>query len=268
VARVLRPAYDRPVDRRRVVVSAIFYLGLAAVWLCMLFDVFHVLLPEEVATRIGYNSEGVVLAFVMAAWIQFALPRLTGTSRGAIIASAVAVGFLLLGLWLLNSDLSSDVKTLNETFIGVAIIICYIQWRRPLPPWLAPALTVAVLALMGLSIATDAGINFAETAGMCLLAPLAFDVVDKGILDRRATTSTGLRYTWYSVLIVLPVISSTLWHSEVFSPGSAAYRINNYEVRLQEAFVGIFLIELFLAVGLGRLGRRAGVSEETAPSHA
>lgn len=256
------PCDHRPMDRRRVVVSVVFYCGLTTVWLSILLDLFHRVLPSEIATRIGYNSEGVVLALVLGAWIQFVRPRLVGTQRGAVVALAVAAGFLLFGLWLLNTDQPTKLKTLNEAWFGVGILICYLQARRPLPPWLAPGLAVAVLGLIGVSIATELDINLAETAGMCLLAPIALDVVDKGILDPLAATSDRLRYAWYSVLIVVPIVSSSLWHSRVFSPDTVAYRVNNYEVRLQEAFVGMLLIELFFAVGLGRLGPR-----DDAPGH-
>ena len=73
------PCDHRPMDRRRVVVSVVFYCGLTTVWLSILLDLFHRVLPSEIATRIGYNSEGVVLALVLGAWIQFVRPRLVGT---------------------------------------------------------------------------------------------------------------------------------------------------------------------------------------------
>jgi hypothetical protein len=221
-------------------------------------------LPTQLATRIGYNSEGFLLALLLAAWIQFVRPRLVDTSPGWLVSTLVAVGCLVVGLFLLTTDLPSQYVTFNETFFGLGVLIVYVQARRPLPAWLAPALALTMLTIIGLSIATEVVINLAETFVMLLLAVVAFDLVDRGILDRQAHTSTGLRYGWYAVLILVPITFSTIWHSEALTPGGVAYRVVNYEVRTQEAFVGILLVSLFFAVGLGRTGRQSAAANATA----
>jgi hypothetical protein len=177
------------------------------------------------------------------------------------VSLLVAAGFLVVGFLLLTSDLPSIFVTLNETCFGLSPLIIYLQARRPLPDRLAATVAVTMLSIIALSIATDIVINLAETFVMLLLAPVAFDLVDRGILDRQARTSTGLRYGWYAVLILVPIAFSTIWHSEALTPGSLAFRIVNYEVRTQEAFVGILLTSLYFAVALGRTGRQAATAD-------
>jgi hypothetical protein len=249
--------------KRQLVVSTLYYVGLAGVLAFIWLDLFSRFLPAELATRIGYNSEGFMLALLLAAWIQFVRPRLAGTSRGWLVSLLVAAGFLVVGFLLLTSDLPSMFVTLNETCFGLSPLIIYLQARRPLPNGVAATVAVTMLSIIALSIATDIVINLAETFVMLLLAPVAFDLVDRGILDRHASTSSRLRYGWYAVLILVPITFSTIWHSDALDPG-LAYRIVNYEVRTQEAFVGILLTSLYFAVALGRTGRQAAPADISA----
>lgn len=230
-----------------------FYLVVAAVLAGVLLEVFPAVLPDGLASRIGHNSEAYALVLVAAPWIQYARPRLAGTSREWPVTAGVAVLCLVAGLLLLASDLPSRFRTLNETFLALALLLPYLQLRRPLPRYVAGGLAAVVLAGVVLFNRTAVVTDLAETFGILLLAPIAFDLVDRGILDPVARTSARLRWSWYAVLAVVPLCLSVLEY-RVGIDGLAGEAVR-YGVRVTEAFVALLLIELFLAVLLGRRGR-------------
>jgi len=253
--------------RNRAAVAAVFCVGLVAVIAGILFEVLPRVLPESVAVRVGHNSEGFVLALLLALWIQFASPRLATTARQWPVALAAGTGCVAMAVLLLLSDFPSRFRTLNETFLAAAVLFPYVQMRRPLRPRLAAWLAVGMLAVIVLGQGTQVVTSLAETLGMLMLAPIAFDVVDRGILDSAARTSPRLRYAWYAVLVVAPVAFSVLEYGIGFA--GAVGEATRYSVRIAEAFVCLLLIELYFAVGLGRTGvsyptevsRSAGVAQ-------
>lgn len=240
-----------PARTRALVVS--FYVVVAAVLLGVLLQVFPAVLPDGLASRIGHNSEGYLLALVVAGWIQFARPRLAVSRREWSLTAVVAVVSLVVGLLLLASDLPSRFRTLNETFLALALLLPYLQLRRPLPRYLAGAIALVVAAVVVLFNRTAGVTDLAETLGILLLAPIAFDLVDRGILDPGARTSSWLRRAWYALLVAVPV-SLSLLEYRIGVDGLAGEAVR-YGVRVTEAFVCLLLVELFLAVLLGRRGR-------------
>ncbi|MEJ7742087.1 MAG: hypothetical protein WKF73_05765 [Nocardioidaceae bacterium] len=105
------------------------------------------MVPDTAAKHIGVNSEGYLAALLGALWIQFARPRLLGSSAQWLVTAAVAVALLELGVWLYNSDVSdipSRFKALNEALLALGLVIPYVQLRRPLPK-AVPVTVVAVL---------------------------------------------------------------------------------------------------------------------------
>ena len=250
--------------RRHVVVSVVFYVALGAVVAGVLLVVLDDVLPRRIATRIGFNSEGLLLALLIAAWIQFARPRLAGTRREWAVTGAVAAACVALAVLLLMTDFPSRFKTLNETFLAAALLIPYLQLHRRPSPRIAALLSLGVLAVMVLGGRTEIVTDLAEMLGALLLAPLAFDAVDRGILDPQARTSRALRYAWYAALVVVPVTLSVLQHGQVFS--GPAGDVTRYGVRLHESFVFILLVELYFAVALGRRGASA-TRDEAVTAH-
>ncbi len=247
-------AYPAPVRRNRAI-TVLFYAGLLVVIVGVLAGLLPRVLPGGLADRIGRNSEGFVLALLLALWIQFARPRLAGTARQWPITLAAAAGCVAVTVILLVTDAPSRLRTLNETFLAAAVIIPYLQLRRPLSPRLALGLSVGVLAVIVLGQRAEVVTLLAETLGALLLVPIAFDVVDRGILDPYARTSRGLRYAWYAVLVLAPIVFSLLQYGVGFTGlfGEAT----RYSVRIVEAFVCMLLVELYFAEGLGRKGRAA-----------
>ena len=247
-------------------VSVAFYTALVAAVAGVLLEVFPLVLPEGVATRIGHNSEGLVLALLLALWIQYARPRLTRKPRQWWLTALVAAGCLAIGIALLLSDLPSRFRTLNETFLAAALLLPYLQARRPLPRRLAAGLALGVLALVVVFNRTGAVTALAESLGVLLLVPVAFDLVDRQVLDPSARDGRRLRAGWYAFLVVAPILLSVLQYQVGLAglPGEAV----RYGVRITEAFVCLLLVELYFTAGLRRTGRPAAPGADPAPAPA
>src|ERR1041384_7455797 len=120
-----------PAMRTRTVVwSILFYAFVAALLVGSVFQLWRDVLPHSLATRIGHNSEGYAAVLAVAPWIQFVRPRLSG-HRGFVAALLVGLAFGALTLWLVFGHLDSHVATLNEGTLAAAVIIPYVQIRRP-----------------------------------------------------------------------------------------------------------------------------------------
>lgn len=242
-------------SRRRALFGWTFYGGLTLLLGLILLELLGDILPAALARRIGDNSEGYLFALVVAAWIQWARPRLTSRWRWRL-ALIAAVAFLLVGLSLLDSELPSRFKTLNEPMIALAVVIPYLTLRRALPK---VVLVVPLLILLGivLGLAIDPDglvINLAETFGYWTLVPIVFDLADKGILDPDAETSPSLRYLTYAVLTLVPVTVSALGTGE--REGGGVHAWLSYLGRIHESFIGVLLPALYFAVVLGGTGIR------------
>ena len=108
------------------------------------------LLPTPVARHVSNDSEGYVEALALGAWIQFVRPRLVRTRARWPVALLAGLGCLALGTWLYNSHILSTVRTLNETFVALGVLLPYLQARRPLPRAVGPcaALTVVLVTVL------------------------------------------------------------------------------------------------------------------------
>jgi hypothetical protein len=239
--------------RHRTVLTVAFYAAVAGVLAAILFQVLPVFLPDSVAGRIGHNSEGLLLALVLAGWIQFVRPRLAGTRREWTVTILVAVLLLALGIFLIVTDLPSRFRTLNEALLAGALLVPYVQVRRPVPGrialWLAGGTLVLTVVFNQTTIVTD----LAEMVAALILVPLALDLVDRGILDPWAKTSRPVRYGWYAFLVVAPVVFSLLeYHHAGF--GGLLGETLRYLVRVTEIFICLLLIEPYFTIVHGRTG--------------
>jgi len=232
----------------------LFYGGLLLALLGVLVPVWPAVLPGPLASRIGNNTEAFSFALVLAAWIQFVRPRLTGSSREVLGTVCAAVLFLAAGLGLLVSGWDSRFVTLNEPLVALSVLIPFVQLRRPWArrlavPLAGTALLVMVVGGERISLVTDQ----AESLGFLLLVPVALDVVDRGVLDPSSTTSVLRRRLWYAALVVAPVLLSVVQYR--LGVDGLVGTGTRFGVRIAESFIGALLLSLYFAVGLGWTGR-------------
>ena len=250
-----RPSATPARTPRERVLGVAFFGGLILLMVAILTPLLGKLLPAELAQRIGFNSEGYTLAIVVGLWIQFVRPRLTAATRWQIpLAAAVVCLGLALGLY--TSELPSRFKTLNEAFFALTLILPYLSLGRPLrrwPPLVSAVLLVGVVAGVIVSPAESPVVLLAETVAALILVPLAFDLVDRGILEPRARTFAGVRYSWYAVLVAVP-LAVVLLGTDARSGGGFA-EVLEYLGRVHEGVIGVLLVQLYFAVALGRTGR-------------
>jgi hypothetical protein len=234
----------------RTAVAWVYYAGLCVLMVLIITKVLKEdLLPGPVGRHISNDSEGYVLALLLGAWIEFARPRLTGRRTEWLVTVLAAVVMFLIFIFLYNTHaVIGTVKTLNETFFALAILIPYIQLAR------RPSVTVAWGCALGLLVATIVldhtsviGVvtALAEGVVMLILAPVAFDVADRGILTPDRPSPLRVRQAWWTVLVVLPLLFIVTRHAGLGGPLGAA---NDYATRAQEAFVGMFLLEIYFAI--------------------
>jgi hypothetical protein len=152
------------------------------------------------------------------------------------------------GVWLYGSHVLGTVKTLNETFLAVALLLPYVTLRRPLARATAPVTVLVVLVttvLLEQTAAHQLVTNVAEGVVMLLLVPLALDVFDRSALDPEQPVSWPGRLGCWAALVVLPGVAILLRHAAL---GHDAHLVVDYAARAQEAFVGTLLLGLYVAV--------------------
>lgn len=234
----------------RTAAAWVYYAGLCVLLVLIITKVLKEdILPGTVGRHISNDSEGYVLALLLAAWIEYVRPRLAGRRAEWAVTAVAAVVMFLIFLFLYNThSVIGTVKTLNETFFALAFLIPYVQLARRPPvaaAWgCALALLVATIvldhtSLMGIVTA------LAEGVVMLILAPVAFDVADRGILTPERPSPLRVRQAWWAILVVLPLAFIVAQHAGLGGPlGGAAH----YAARAQEAFVGMFLLEIYFAI--------------------
>lgn len=226
-------------------------------------------LPDALALKIGKDSEALLLALGLPAWVQFVRPRLTGRrSEWPVTAVAVALLLALAGWLYVTPPVPGNVETLNEPLFALAALVPYVQLRRPLPRPLVLGLSGGVLLLVLTASGTTLVTNLAEMLAMLVLVPLGLDVVDRAVLDPAAPRMpAAVRWGWYVALLAVPMTISLLLAGEFTGTAGDAVR---YAVRVQEAWVGLLLLQLYFAVGHRRLGtpRSSGGArrEQTVPA--
>ena len=210
-------------------------------------------LPDALALKIGKDSEALLLALGLPAWVQFVRPRLAGRRQEWPVTAAVVA--LLLGLagWLyVTPPVAGNVETLNEPLFALAALVPYVQLRRPLPRPFVLGLSGGVLLLVLTASGTTLVTDLAELLAMLVLVPLGLDLVDRAVLDPAAPrTPTAVRWGWYVALLAVPLTISLLLAGQFTGTAGDAVR---YAVRVQEAWVGLLLLQLYFAVGHRRLG--------------
>jgi hypothetical protein len=251
------------VDAKRNFFAVAYYVGLALVLALILLQDLDDVIGTTLASHVGHNSESFIGALILAAWIQYVRPRLTGTRYEWVIAVAAGVVLLGIGLALLASDLPSRFRTINESFLALGVLVPYVQARRPLPRALSIGLPAAVLVLVLVAVEVSEIANLAETMVMVFLIPIGLDLVDRGILQSDAVTSVRSRWLWYAALIAVPVVLELIRRKAGVS-GWLDDEVR-YPLRGLEGFIMVLFVEVYFAVFLGWVGRSSGASHRAAP---
>jgi hypothetical protein len=243
---------------RAIAASAIFYIVVTALLCGVLFEFWVNVFPKAISSRIGHNTEGYIIALAIALWIQFARPRLQGARAEWIITILVALAFVGLTVYLLTGGVASRFKTLNEGTLATALLIPYVQLRRPMPRKVVLWAAIVLVVITAVTSRTSETTDLAETWGMLILGVVGLDLVDRGILDSTAVTSVARRWLWYAFLIVAPIVFSLAeYHWGAGSSGVIGTPVR-FLVRITEAFIFALFVEVFFAIGLGRTGVRSG----------
>lgn len=223
---------------------------LAGLLLVIVTDNLGRFLPPSLSHHVGNDSEGYLLALLLPAWIAWVRPRLARTRAEWPVTLAVAGLFFVLFLALyLDAGFYGKIRTLNETLFALAFLVPYVQLGRRPSTRVALLISGAVLGLALLAEATPLGTMvtvLAEGVVMLVIAPLLFDVTDRGILSPDRPSPMTWRVLGWVLLVAVPIgyIGLRHLHSSV-----AAIRLGaDYGVRAQESFVGMFLIAMLYAV--------------------
>jgi hypothetical protein len=228
--RVLRPA---------------FYLVVGALFALAVTDRLDAVLPAEAAKDVGEDSEALLLALMLAGWIEFARPRLRRAANARAVTAAAATACLVLGSWLfLGEAVPRPLATFGEPVLAMALLLPYLQLRRPLPRRLVAVVPATALLLLVAASASVHTTRAAEALAVLVLVPLGLDVFDRRILEPSVRTPAALRWSWYLVLIAMPLVLSEVLRDAVDGPLRHAV---GYAVGLQEAWLGVLLVHLYAA---------------------
>jgi hypothetical protein len=237
-------------ERRRAVLATIFYLGLCLLLALIISKTWGHIVPGPVGRHIASDSEGYLLALALPAWIDFARPRLKGRSAEwpvTALAAAACVGVTVLLYH--TTSIISGVKTLNETVFALALLIPYVQLTRRPSVSAALALTAVSIALLVVVEQTawlPVSTALAEGVVMLNLAPLMFDVADRGILVPHTPSPLRLRQAWLVLMVLFPLGFIAVGHLGHLPAAVAS--VDVYGRRSQEAFVAMFLIGIYYSL--------------------
>jgi len=212
-----------------------------------LIDGFPTILPKHV-TR---NSEGVLFALVLSAWIQFVRQRLF-IGLAALPASLAAGGLcLVLGLVCVNAGLPSSLKTLNEALFALAVLIPYASLKRPLGVWWW-AVPILAIVIPVAGAGSDQATRLAETFAFLLVIPIALDFADRAILDPSRRRNVMLMVGWLLVVIFVPVLMHVVRPN---NPRGVVEEVERYLSRTTEAYVAVIVMHLYFSFLLPAFSR-------------
>lgn len=229
--------------RTPVGAKAVLYIGLIVLLGLILTTTLNDLLPNKLGLFLGYNSEAYVALLILCAWIDWARPRLQGTSVGLRVS--IATGALLLGAGFLlqHAPWPSQFVTLNEALFGCAVAIPYLQQRRPS--------LLSTLTLIGLSVAIPAVAggqsafvtDMAEAFGVIVAVALVAGLIDAQLL-LRGPVLRGRSLSAAFVVFVLMAITKVVTPDQ---PEGIAQNILFYVQRANEGLVVAIVMLCYFA---------------------
>ncbi len=220
-----------------------YYGGLAVLLALILSATLPALLPGGLAGRLSRNSEGLLLLLAVSLWIQFVRVRLltAAHARSAALLAAAALGAV--GLILLFGPVPAQLVTLNESAFALALLLPYLQLRRPLPRWwlLLPVAAVAIPLVGGHNSVTT---ELAEAFGALFFIPLSVDAVDRGILDGSPVPLLRV-LVWMAALIALLI---SLQAFVDFTPVGFVAEVTRYLARVTEMIHASLLLHAYFSL--------------------
>ncbi len=240
-------------------VAVLFFGGLSAVVVLILTKQLSTALPDAMARQIGRNNEGLVVVLVAGTWIQFVRPRLSGHALQYPLAIGAGLVLLAVGLWLYHGSWPGQYATLNESAFGLAVVIPYLQLRRPLPVW-ALGIPIAAVAMPAIGGGNELTTNLAEMFGAVFFVAVTVDVVDHGILDGSPVPRARV-LVWIGAMVaavgLLRVVTDR-------TPENVVESVIRYTSRATEMFFASAILLLYFSILCPWLRRRAGVPSAAA----
>lgn len=239
------------------ILSAIYYGGLFLVLVLIVIGSLADLLPG-IGGHVSRNSEGLLMALLLSAWIEFARPALGSSVRAWLLTAAAAAGCLIVALLLLVDGVPTSLRTLNEAFFALVVLLPYVQLARPLP---RPAWVVPVVAVFVPILGADSGVAviLAETFAFLLLIPLALDVGDRSILEPERPRNLPVVVGWLLLVIAVPVVLHLVRPAD---PANLLEELAYYLSRTTEAYVAVVCLHAyfsFLRPAVRGRSRRTGL---------
>lgn len=212
----------------------------------------HSFLPEGLASQIGHNSEALLFALLVCAGFEVRTSLREGHRRPVLWAAGALL--VVLGVLLVQSDLTSSVRTLNEPLIGGGLVLAYTTLPRS--PRVGLGFALVVLAFIVVFFDTALVLDQAESLVPLLLAGPALDVVDLTILQPEAEARPGLRWAWMAGLacVAIGFMVTAPWAREDLA-GPLRLGID-YGQRAAEAYWGWILVHGYFGVWLEAARRR------------
>lgn len=203
-----------------------------------------------------------MLAILLPPWIDYVRPRTLRTKAQWPVAALGAALMLVIVLAMyLNQGMYAPVRTLQETFLALTLLLLYVQpLRRPSArAAVATAVMVALVAcLLELTSAGGFVTEMAESVLMLILVPLLVDLADRAVLTPSRPSPLRWRQGFLALMVVVPLVFIVLRQLDL--PVPVARHVVVFVTRAQEGFVGVFLIGLYYLLRDWAGGARGAVS--------
>jgi hypothetical protein len=232
--------------------KAVAYYVATAIGLFIIIqgDLLPALLPTKLAQQVGNEGEAVAFAALVAATIQWVRPWACSKPNRYLAVAPLALASVAFGIYLLNSGLPGRFATYSESFVAAGVLAFYVLIPRPFRQalWLVPIM----LAIIILGYDTTFVFKQSEDLVMIMLAPIAFDVVDRTILDPKAKERPVLRIVWCVALVLAWLV---FWQvADAMRPTIEGPFENtiDYAHRANEAYWGYLIITMYFSYWLGK----------------
>ena len=228
-----------------------FYLAMAlGMAVIIQGDLLPALLPTKVAAQVGNAGEGLLFAALVSATIQFIRPWAATKPNPYLAVTPWAVFCVAFGIYLLYSGLPGRYATFSEPLVAAGLLTYFVLVPRPFRRALWLSAVMLVVIVVGFQI--EFVFKQSESLVALMLAPLAFDVFDRTILDPDAEVRPRLRLAW---CVLLAVLWLPAWQAasavrpELSNPFEHAI---DYTHRASEAYWGLLFVTLYFSYWLGK----------------